>query len=264
MTTRLGMVVSLFGAFLAAAVIIRLPRRRAVHPGGGRAGGLGPHRGRPLRVAARRLIQTPLSEQSVILDSKGATIATPYDENRIIVPLTEIAPDHADQAQVAIEDHRFYEHGGADLQGILRAFVSNKAPRVRSPAAVRRSPSSTSRSPLQENALRAGDTAAAKAATAQNYGRKIQELKYAIQLEKTLTKDQILAGLPQPRLLRRPGLRRRGGLPALLRPRRQDAHPRRGRPARRHRAEPGDDRPGQRPGQGPRRAATSCWTGCTN
>ena len=44
-------------------------------------------------------------------------------------------------------------------------------------------------------------------------------------VEEQLTKDQILAGLPQPRLLRRPGLRRRGRRAALLRRQRRQARP---------------------------------------
>src|SRR6476469_2523769 len=53
---------------------------------------------------------SPLAQQSRILAADGSLIATPYDENRIIVPLAQIAPVMR-QAQVAIEDSRFYEHG---------------------------------------------------------------------------------------------------------------------------------------------------------
>jgi membrane peptidoglycan carboxypeptidase len=47
---------------------------------------------------------------------------------------------------------------------------------------------------LQENALRNNDMVGARAATAKSYIRKLQELKYAVTLEKNLTKDQILQG----------------------------------------------------------------------
>ena len=33
------------------------------------------------------------------------------------------------QAQIAIEDSRFYEHGGVDLRGVARAAVSNASRR---------------------------------------------------------------------------------------------------------------------------------------
>ena len=186
------MVVSLFGAFLAAAVIAGFLGAGLFIPAVGALGASARTAVDLFESLPDELIQTPLSEQSVILDSKGATIATPYDENRIIVPLSEIAPIMR-QAQVAIEDHRFYDHGGADLQGILRSFVSNKAA-----GEVTGGGSTLTQQyvkvTLQESALRAGDKKGAAAATAQTYGRKVQELKYAIALEKTLTKDQILQG----------------------------------------------------------------------
>ena len=52
-----------------------------------------------------------------ILDADGNVIATPYDENRIIVPLDKVAPV-MQKAQIAIEDSRFYEHGGVDVRGL--------------------------------------------------------------------------------------------------------------------------------------------------
>ncbi len=47
-----------------------------------------------------------------------------YIEKRILVPLTEI-PDLLVKAFIAIEDARFYDHTGIDLQGISRAFWAN-------------------------------------------------------------------------------------------------------------------------------------------
>ncbi len=191
-TTNVSGVVSLLVAFLAAAVITGFLGAGLLMPTVGALGA-------SVRTAVdlfdslpEDFTTSPLAEQSVLLAADGSKIATPYDENRVIVPLDQIAPIMR-TAQVAIEDHRFYDHGGADLQGILRAFVSNRAS-----GEVTGGGSTLTQQyvkiTLQENALRAGDTAGAKAATAQNYGRKIQELKYAIQLEKTLTKDQILEG----------------------------------------------------------------------
>ncbi len=132
----------------------------------------------------------PPSEQSRILDASGAVIATPSDENRRVVALSEIAPVMRD-AQIAIEDHRFYEHGGADLQGILRSAISNSAA-----GKVTGGGSTLTqqyvKTTLQYSALSKGDKDAADRAIEQTYARKIQELKYAISLEKKLTKDQIL------------------------------------------------------------------------
>jgi membrane peptidoglycan carboxypeptidase len=135
--------------------------------------------------------QNPLSQQSRILASDGSLIATPYDENRIIVPLAQIAPIMR-QAQIAIEDSRFYEHGGVDPQGVGRALLSNL--RGGSTQGASTLTQQYVKITLQENALRNQDTKAAQAATARSYTRKLQELKYAVTLEKTETKDQILQG----------------------------------------------------------------------
>src|SRR5437870_4986143 len=47
--------------------------------------------------------------RSRVLMADGKTLAYFYDENRIYVSLKNIAPVMR-QAQLAIEDHRFYEH----------------------------------------------------------------------------------------------------------------------------------------------------------
>ncbi len=133
----------------------------------------------------------PLAQQSRILDAGGNVIANPYDENRIIVTLDKISP-WMQKAQIAIEDSRFYTHGGLDLRGFTRALVSNF-----SGGDVQGASTLTQqyvKITLQENALRAGDKAAAQAATAKNYTRKLQELKYAMNVEQNFTKDQILQG----------------------------------------------------------------------
>ena len=76
-----------------------------------------------------------------VLMGNGKMLAYFYDENRISVKLDKIAPVMR-QAQLAIEDHRFYEHGALDFKGTLRALVRN-SPAAASPRVARRSPSST-------------------------------------------------------------------------------------------------------------------------
>ncbi|MEI2730546.1 MAG: penicillin-binding protein [Dermatophilaceae bacterium] len=190
--TNVSGVMKLLAAFLAAAGVMGLLTAGVVMPAVGAAGAATRAGVDLFDSLPGEFTTSPLSEQSVILNADGSQLATPYDENRVIVPLSEIAPIMR-TAQVAIEDHRFYEHGGADLQGIVRAFISNQ-----SSGGVTGGGSTLTQQyvkiTLQENAVRTGDTDAARKAIAQNYGRKIQELKYAVQLEKTLTKDQILEG----------------------------------------------------------------------
>ncbi|MEP7369521.1 MAG: penicillin-binding protein, partial [Dermatophilaceae bacterium] len=132
-----------------------------------------------------------LSQQSRILADDGTLISTPYEENRVIVPLARIALVMR-QAQIAIEDSRFYEHGGIDPLGVGRAFVSNLGGGSTQGASTLTQ--QYVKITLQENALSNNNKAAAQAATARSYTRKLQELKYAITLEKNLTKNQILEG----------------------------------------------------------------------
>ena len=62
------------------------------------------------------------SQRSTVLDANGDVLAYFYEENRVYAELDQIAPIMR-QAMVAIEDHRFYEHGPLDAQGTLRAFI---------------------------------------------------------------------------------------------------------------------------------------------
>ncbi|HSO64946.1 MAG TPA: transglycosylase domain-containing protein [Ornithinibacter sp.] len=134
---------------------------------------------------------SPLAQQSRILDADGKLIANPYDENRIIVPLAKISTN-MQNAQIAIEDSRFYEHGGLDVRGFSRALLSNlQGGDVQGASTLTQQ---FVKITLQENALRRGDKEAAAAAVDKTYSRKLQELKYALNVEENFTKEQILEG----------------------------------------------------------------------
>jgi len=132
----------------------------------------------------------PLTQASSIYDADGNLIAKVYagDRDRTVVKSDQIAPIMK-KAQVAIEDNRFYQHGAVDLKGILRALTSNADAGGVSQGA------STLTQQYVKNVFveEAGDNQqAVEQAQAQTLSRKIQELKYAIKVEQTLTKDQIL------------------------------------------------------------------------
>lgn len=139
-------------------------------------------------------LQTPpLPERSRILAADGTQIATFFFENRVSVPLSDVAPVMR-QAIVAIEDSRFYEHGGIDLRGTLRAFINNQAgDDVQGGSTLTQQ---YVKQVLLESAQNIKDKAARieaqKSATEQSYGRKLRELRYAVAIEDKLTKDQIL------------------------------------------------------------------------
>ena len=189
--TKFANIVSLLGAFVATSVVLGLLGAGLVMPAVGATGAAARQGVHVFDALPGEFTQTPLSQQSRILASDGTLIATPYDENRVIVPLAQIAPVMR-QAQIAIEDSRFYEHSGIDPQGVGRALISNMGGGDTQGASTLTQ--QYVKITLQENALNNDDKQGAKAATAKSYTRKLQELKYAVTLEKNLTKDQILEG----------------------------------------------------------------------
>ena len=130
------------------------------------------------------------SQRTTVLDANGEVLAYFFEENRVYVELDEIDPVMR-QAILAIEDHRFYEHGPLDAQGTLRALIANFAA-----GGVTQGGSTITQQYVKmvqiEEAKKRGDQAAIEAAQDGTYQRKIRELRYAISVEKALSKDEIL------------------------------------------------------------------------
>ncbi|MFE0331924.1 transglycosylase domain-containing protein [Streptomyces sp. NPDC058960] len=134
------------------------------------------------------LKRPPLSQASHILDANGDLIATVYSRDRTVVPLSEISPV-MQKAVVAIEDARFWQHGPIDPKGVIRAVVRDTQ------AGSAQQGASTLTQQYVKNVFveEAGDDPNAVAqATSPTLGRKVQELKYAIKVEKELGKKKIL------------------------------------------------------------------------
>ncbi|HEX5016118.1 MAG TPA: penicillin-binding protein [Actinomycetes bacterium] len=131
----------------------------------------------------------PLKQRSRLLAADGSVIATFYSQNRVYVPMRKIAPVMQD-AIVATEDARFYDHNGIDLRGTIRALVANTQ------AGEVTQGGSTITQQYVKNVL--ADTATSKeereAATEDSMTRKLRELRYALGLEETWTKERILEG----------------------------------------------------------------------
>jgi membrane peptidoglycan carboxypeptidase len=122
-----------------------------------------------------------------LLASDGKTqIAVMYDEFRSDVPQSEISPN-MQNAIVAAEDHKFREHPGVDGKGLVRAFVNNNNGGSQQGA-------STLTMQYVRMSLAYGATTPQEAidATKDSPERKITEMKYALQIEKKLSKDEIL------------------------------------------------------------------------
>ncbi|KVE36007.1 penicillin-binding protein 1A [Burkholderia sp. TSV86] len=98
------------------------------------------------------------------------------EERRDIVHLQDV-PDSLKKAVLAIEDARFYEHGGVDLTGIIRASV----------VALTNGHASQGASTITMQVARNFFLSSEK-----TYTRKIYEMLLAYKIEHALTKDQIL------------------------------------------------------------------------
>ncbi|HSR25856.1 MAG TPA: transglycosylase domain-containing protein, partial [Candidatus Eisenbacteria bacterium] len=93
------------------------------------------------------------------------------------------------QAIVAVEDGRFYEHRGVDMRGLLRAFAGNAS----GDSGVVQGGSTLTQQNVKNVFVNSAATPEeAAAARARSITRKIKEMRYALALEKSLTKDQIL------------------------------------------------------------------------
>ncbi|MGH3378023.1 MAG: penicillin-binding protein [Actinoallomurus sp.] len=131
----------------------------------------------------------PPPERTSVYSADGQVIAQFYYHNRESVSLEQVAPI-MQKAIVAIEDARFFEHGPLDPKGSFRALVTNAQD-----GGIKQGGSTLTqqyvKNLLVENAKTDSDAEAAKAP---NFGRKLRELRYAVNVEKRLTKNQILEG----------------------------------------------------------------------
>ncbi len=128
-----------------------------------------------------------LPVRTVVYAADGKKIATIYDENRVEVPLDDVS-EVMQQAVVAIEDSRFFEHNGVDLRGMTRAALTNLGAGEISQGG------STLTMQYVKNVLvtAAVDKEQQAAAREDTITRKLREMRYALALEKRLTKQEIL------------------------------------------------------------------------
>ncbi|HCX61401.1 MAG TPA: transglycosylase, partial [Clostridiales bacterium] len=120
-----------------------------------------------------------LSESSVIIDENGNIIEQIHDpnENREIVKLSDI-PEYLQNTFISIEDQRFEDHFGIDIRRIIGSLLHNV--KVGDPTA---QGASTITQQLVKNLYLTNE---------KSWERKIKEIYLAIQVERKLSKDQIL------------------------------------------------------------------------
>lgn len=115
-------------------------------------------------------------QTNLILDHNGSIIGYLGKERRIFVPLKKIPP-HVVKAFIAAEDANFYKHKGIDFYSLLRALFKNI---------------------ISGKIVQGGSTITQQVVKSlilspeRTLSRKIKEMVLAWQIEKNLTKDEIL------------------------------------------------------------------------
>ncbi|GGH01055.1 MAG TPA: penicillin-binding protein [Oceanicaulis sp.] len=109
----------------------------------------------------------------------GLLIAEYAFERRVFVPI-EAIPPHVVEAFLAAEDANFYDHGGIDLTGLLRAAIANVGNMLNGR---RLEGGSTITQQVAKNFLLSSE---------QRIARKVQEMVLAMRMERAFTKDRIL------------------------------------------------------------------------
>ena len=190
----------------------------------------------------KKLVFKPLNERTRVLAADGSELASFYDENRKYVTLDQVS-QVMQHSIIAIEDARFYDHGALDVRGTLRALFINQA----SDQVVQGGSSITQqlvKLTLQENATSDQQRAAA---SAKDYARKFDELRYAVWVEDHLTKQQILEHYLNTAYFGDGAYGIEAAAHHYFNTTAARAHADPGRPARRHREEPVGLRPDQQP-----------------
>ncbi len=117
-----------------------------------------------------------MEHSTMVYDNRNSyltTIESPI--HRSVIPYEEI-PDLVKNAFIAIEDERFWDHPGFDLQRIIGVIWLNYREGTRQGA-------STLNQQLAKNLF---------LTTEQTYERKLRDIHYGIQLQQQLTKEEIL------------------------------------------------------------------------
>ena len=129
----------------------------------------------------------PPPQRSTIYDAEGGVIAEIFDQNRELVELENVSDEMID-AILATEDARFYEHGGLDVSGTLRAAIRTMGGNTEGASSITQQyvknvqiEAATSQEELEH-------------AREETVSRKIRELRYAVALEQKMSKDEILEG----------------------------------------------------------------------
>jgi penicillin-binding protein 1A len=113
---------------------------------------------------------------SSVFDRNGKKIGEFFRERRQLIPYKEI-PEHVVKAFLAAEDDKFFEHRGINLQALFRAAIAN----MRAGRSVQGG--STITQQVAKTLLLSNE---------KSYARKARDILLALQMEKNLSKEDIL------------------------------------------------------------------------
>jgi membrane peptidoglycan carboxypeptidase len=134
------------------------------------------------------LTETPPPRKTTIYARDGQTpIATIFTQNRQPIPLSAM-PKVLQEALVATEDRRFYQHQGVDMRSLLRSALQTTSGDTQGGSTL------TMQYVKQERYYQADTIEQQQAAVDQNINRKIEDAKCALYIEnvKKESKQQIL------------------------------------------------------------------------
>lgn len=136
---------------------------------------------------------TSLPQRSTMYFNDGKTaFAEFYTQNREVVPLKKISKA-MQQAVVAREDKRFFEHTGVDVQGVFRAFFQTYV-RGGDQQGGSTLTQQYVKNVLSTQAREDDDPIAEYHATEDTVARKLREMLISVQIEKKYSKAEILQG----------------------------------------------------------------------
>lgn len=125
-----------------------------------------------------KILESHQAQSTKIYDRTGTVLLYEVagEEKRTVVPLSDI-PKHVQQATIAIEDRKFYEHKGIRVTSLVRAVIVDVL------SGTKKQGASTITQQLVKNAI---------LTTEKRITRKLKEIILAWQIERKLSKDQIL------------------------------------------------------------------------
>jgi membrane peptidoglycan carboxypeptidase len=195
---RIGTAFSAFLGMIAVAVIAGVMVAVAVTPAIALTGttaknGIGLFEDLPtdLKIA-------PLDQKTKIYAKSGGKevlLASFYTQDREVIPWKDITPT-VKRATLAAEDVRFYDHGGVDPTGIIRATVADLLGKdVQGASTITQQyVKNVCVQEAEQQHTQAAVDKAYNACIDPSVGRKLREARLAIALEKKYSKDQILLG----------------------------------------------------------------------